>query len=154
RICARSGWTKEWHWPMSASPRTLRGIDMHTHIPPRGGRAADPRADQKERYFHSSTLGMDVEQMAELYRGLDMMAVMFGVDRSTRAKNVFEGNDYVAEVVQKYPAVFIGWASVDPWAAGAAVKELERAVTQLGLRGLKLHPITQAFYPSKKRFYP
>jgi len=29
----------------------LKGLDIHTHVPPRGGRKADPRADQKERYF-------------------------------------------------------------------------------------------------------
>ena len=139
---------------MPEPARVLKGIDMHTHIPPRGGRDADPRADQKERYFKSPTLGMDVDQMAELYRGLGMMAVVFGVDRSTAATNTFDGNDYVAEAMQKYPDVFIGWASVDPWAGEAAVKELERSVTQLGLKGLKLHPITQAFFPNKRRFYP
>jgi predicted TIM-barrel fold metal-dependent hydrolase len=132
----------------------LKGLDIHTHVPPRGGRKADPRADQKERYFRSPTLGMGVDEMAELYRGLGMMAVTFGVDKSTSADEPFDGNDYTAEVVAKHPDVFIGWASVDPWQGVAAVAELERAVTQLGLRGLKLHPITQHFFPSHRRFYP
>ena len=35
----------------------------------------------------------------------------------------------------------------------AAVEEVERAVTDLGLRGLKLHPIHQAFHPNDERFY-
>jgi hypothetical protein len=31
---------------------------------------------------------------------------------------------------------------------------MERSVKELGLRGLKLHPITQAFFPNDTRFYP
>jgi len=34
------------------------------------------------------------------------------------------------------------------------VKELERSVDELGLKGLKLHPIHQAFFPNGTRFYP
>jgi predicted TIM-barrel fold metal-dependent hydrolase len=35
-----------------------------------------------------------------------------------------------------------------------ALQELERSVRELGLRGLKLHPTTQAFFPNDPRFYP
>lgn len=134
--------------------RTIRGIDMHTHIPHRSGRDADPRAEQKERYFRSGLMGMGVEEMAELYQKLEMIAVVFDIDKSTTSDEPFEGNDYIAETVARYPDTFIGWCSVDPWNGRAAVKELERAVTQLGLRGLKLHPTTQKFFPSDERFYP
>ncbi len=134
--------------------RAVRGIDIHTHIPRRGGLAADPRAEEKARYFRSPTLGMTVEQMVELYRQLELAAVVFDVDKETSSDDPFEGNDYVAEVVRQYPDVFIGFASVDPWKGRLALHELERAVTQLGLRGLKLHPITQAFFPNDERFYP
>ena len=34
------------------------------------------------------------------------------------------------------------------------MQELERSVTELGLSGLKLHPITQGFLPNDERFYP
>jgi predicted TIM-barrel fold metal-dependent hydrolase len=63
-------------------------------------------------------------------------------------------NDYVASIVRAYPDQFIGFATVDPWKGKAAVSELERAVSELGLRGLKLHPIQQAFFPDDSRFYP
>src|SRR3954470_268424 len=133
---------------------TLRGIDVHTHIPRRGGLAADPRSGQKAVYFKSPTLGMTVEEMVDLYRRLEMIAVVFDVDKETTTSDPFEGNDYVAEVMRRYPDVFIGWASVDPWKGKAGVQELERAVTELGLSGLKLHPITQGFFPNDERFYP
>jgi predicted TIM-barrel fold metal-dependent hydrolase len=48
----------------------------------------------------------------------------------------------------------MGFASVDPWKGAAAVREIERSVKELGLRGLKTMPITQAFFPNDQRFYP
>jgi predicted TIM-barrel fold metal-dependent hydrolase len=54
-------------------------------------------------------------------------------------------NDYIAAVVAADPGHFIGFASVNPAFRGpaAAVAELERAITQLGLTGLKLYPMYQ-----------
>jgi predicted TIM-barrel fold metal-dependent hydrolase len=54
-------------------------------------------------------------------------------------------NDYIAAVVRADPGRFIGYASVNPAYRGpqAAVAELERAVTGLGLSGLKLYPMYQ-----------
>jgi hypothetical protein len=63
-------------------------------------------------------------------------------------------NDYIADVVNKHPDRFIGFASVDPHKGRIAVKELERSVEDLKLRGLKLHPIVQEFFPNDRRFYP
>jgi predicted TIM-barrel fold metal-dependent hydrolase len=134
--------------------RTVRGIDIHTHIPHPGGPKSDPRAEQKERYFRNTLQGLTIEQMAELYRKLEMVAVVFDVDMETITDDPFVGNDYVAEVQQRFPDVFIGWASVDPHKGRAAVRELERAVTKLGLSGLKTHPTCQAFYPSDQIYYP
>jgi predicted TIM-barrel fold metal-dependent hydrolase len=54
-------------------------------------------------------------------------------------------NDYIAAVVAADPATFIGFASVNPAFRGpaAAVAELERAVSGLGLTGVKLYPMYQ-----------
>jgi predicted TIM-barrel fold metal-dependent hydrolase len=54
-------------------------------------------------------------------------------------------NDYIAAVVAADPGHFIGFASVNPAFRGpaAAVAELGRAVTQLGLTGVKLYPMYQ-----------
>lgn len=52
-------------------------------------------------------------------------------------------NDYIAALKRKYPDMFIGMAAVNPKYRGvrAAVSELERAVTELKLDGLKLYPM-------------
>jgi len=54
-------------------------------------------------------------------------------------------NDYIAAVVAADPDHFIGFASVNPAFRGpaAAVAELDRAVTRLGLTGVKLYPMYQ-----------
>ena len=139
---------------MSVDTSGLRGIDIHTHIPRPPHLAPSRRAAQMAQYFRSPVMGMSVEEMVELYRRLQMMAVVFDVDATSTDASPGVGNDYVAEVQQRYPDVLIGWASVDPWQGRAAIQELERAVTALGLRGLKLHPTMQGFDPADDRFLP
>jgi len=60
-------------------------------------------------------------------------------------KNPERCNDAIAGVVRADPERFIGFASVNPAYEGveAAVAELKRAVTELGLSGLKLYPMYQ-----------
>jgi predicted TIM-barrel fold metal-dependent hydrolase len=61
-------------------------------------------------------------------------------------------NDYIAACVRTAPDVFIGFASVNPAYQGprAAVAELERAVLDLGLSGLKLYPMYQHWSPNDR----
>jgi predicted TIM-barrel fold metal-dependent hydrolase len=55
------------------------------------------------------------------------------------------GNDYIAAVVRTQPDRFIGFGSVNPLYRGPheAAVELERAVVELGLTGVKLYPMYQ-----------
>ncbi len=57
--------------------------------------------------------------------------------------SIDKANDYIAALVRKRPDRFIGMCAVNPKYRGvrAAVQELERAVTQLGMTGLKLYPM-------------
>jgi len=59
-------------------------------------------------------------------------------------------NDYIAAIAAAQPGTFIGYASVNPAYRGpaAAVRELERAVLDLGLTGLKLYPMYQDWSPA------
>jgi len=49
-------------------------------------------------------------------------------------------NDAVAAAVASDPTRFVGFARVDPWQGERALAELDRAVGDLGLRGLYLDP--------------
>ena len=61
-------------------------------------------------------------------------------------------NDYIAAVVKKHPDKFIGFASVNPNFKGPkeAVRELERAINDLNLQGLKLYPTYQSYSPDDR----
>jgi predicted TIM-barrel fold metal-dependent hydrolase len=63
-------------------------------------------------------------------------------------------NDHVSLMVSQKPDRFIGLASVDIRRPMAAVKELRRAVNELGLRGLRLLPWLWELPPDDRRYYP
>ena len=59
-------------------------------------------------------------------------------------------NDYIAALQRQDPDKIVGYASVNPNYRGpkVAVRELERAVTELGLQGVKLYPMYQDWSPA------
>jgi uncharacterized protein len=63
-------------------------------------------------------------------------------------------NDHVASLVHAHPARFVGLASVDLLRPMAAVRELRRAVRQLGLCGLRMLPWLWNLPPNDRRYYP
>jgi len=132
----------------------MRAIDIHIHVPepPSGAGAEEQR--KMAGYFKAGSMPQSPDEMYEKYKALDIFGVIFSIDTETHSGDRYVGNDYVADVVRKYPDQFIGFASVDPWKGAIATQELERAVKELGLRGLKLHPTSQAFFPNDTRFYP
>lgn len=132
----------------------MRAIDIHAHVPTPPDHPARKEKEAMAAYFGSKQMLSTAEEMYALYKELDIFAVVFDIDAETATGVPYVGNDYVARIVGQYPDQFTGFASVDPWKGKQAIQELERSVTGLGLRGLKLHPTTQAFFPNDTRFYP
>jgi predicted TIM-barrel fold metal-dependent hydrolase len=89
-----------------------------------------------------------------MYEEMDIVGVLLAWDAETATGLPPLTNDEVAAIVKKYPARFVGFASVDPWKGRRAIDEMERAITELGMIGAKFHPGIQAFYPNDARFYP
>ncbi|QCU77571.1 amidohydrolase [Citricoccus sp. SGAir0253] len=63
-------------------------------------------------------------------------------------------NDRLAEAVRDHPDRYTGLASVGLEDAGTAVEELDRAVNQLGLRGLMVNSHVKGQYLDHPRFRP
>ncbi|MBI5281614.1 MAG: amidohydrolase [Candidatus Solibacter usitatus] len=63
-------------------------------------------------------------------------------------------NDEVAEYVQAYPGRFTGVAAVDLASPMAAVRELDRAVRQLGFKALRVVPWLWDLPPNDRHYYP
>ena len=79
-------------------------------------------------------------------------AVLLPIDCTTTRGAPIYTNEQIAELCAM-SGCFIGFASVDPHQP-EAVQKLEQAVRGLGLRGLKLAPGIQAFYPNDPALYP
>jgi len=106
-------------------------------------------------------IGMDLEGVTQLPQSLlrkmeqshVQKCIIFRSTRSSLAKRFRLQNDYIAKVVAAHPEKFIGFARTDPQHP-LAVDEVRRAVKQLGLKGLKLHPRSQMFNPSDEQTLP
>ena len=124
-------------------------IDSHTHLFPPGfdGRR-DRLADQDPTFAEmyrdpKAYMAVAEDLLAAMDRdGVDLSVVM-GIGW-TDLGLARESNNYIAEVVARYPDRIVGFGSINPVVAGA-IEEIERCVS-LGLRGIgELHPHTQDF---------
>jgi predicted TIM-barrel fold metal-dependent hydrolase len=137
------------------APIRCRAIDIHVH-PSTEEYLVDamgPLKEATEAHFRTEIPVRSVDEMADDFRADQVLAVLLAWDATSASGRPPVTNDFVAECVATHPDTFLGFASVDPWKGRAAVEELRRAVVQLGLRGLKLHPSAQAFSPDDRRFY-
>ena len=98
-----------------------------------------------------ATLGM--LQPEVLIAQMDEAGISQSVLYAVEAPIVYSGNEYVSELCNRFPDRLLGFASVDPKAKDAPTV-LEHAVRELGLKGLKLHPPLQNFYPNDEAIFP
>lgn len=133
-----------------------RAIDFHVHLPIAEFMdvAIGKYRAATEQYFHIEVKLRDIEEIADYYAEQDIIGVLLAWDAETATGQKPLRNDTVAEIVNRYPGQFVGFASVDPHKGDQAIAEIERAVVDLGLSGAKFHPGVQAFYPSDQRFAP
>jgi 2,3-dihydroxybenzoate decarboxylase len=63
-------------------------------------------------------------------------------------------NDRVAEAVREHPDRFAALATIAPQAPAAAARELERAISQLGLHGAIINSHTKSEHLDDAKFWP
>jgi hypothetical protein len=118
----------------------MKIIDIHNHLSPKG----NPYRLPVEDYLSV----MDDEGVAT--------AVILGKDYGLLGdrQNANLPDEEVAEFVKAHPDRFIGFTAVHPDRdVQANLQRLDRAVHDLGLRGIKLNPAS-GFYPNDERLYP
>lgn len=101
-------------------------IDFHVHVP----------FDAEERGVSPRAVAEEILRLMDA-DGVDAAVVL--------PVAPYVSNEYVARVVECEPKRLVGFASVVPNPADKAAVELRRAVEELGLVGLKLHPGMQGF---------
>lgn len=132
-----------------------KAIDFHVHASTAEWLTGSigPMLEGTQQFFRTEVRVRTAEEMAAEYRDWDLLGVLLAWDAETATGLPPLTNDRVAEICREFPGQFVGFASVDPHKPDA-VDELRRAITELGLKGLKLHPEAQAFYPNDPAFEP
>jgi len=133
-----------------------KAIDVHCHLSTRPQYEAwGPYLEAMERYYKFRPDVRSETEMAEELRRAGVRACIIGWDAAAGSGGPPLTNDYVADLVRRFPDVYPGgWAMVDPWRGREALREAERCLTTLGLMGLKFQATAQAFFPDDHRFYP
>jgi uncharacterized protein len=131
-------------------------IDFHTHpIMIKDLIEEDPSLKQSIEkvfgfYFPPQPLSIFIKEMDEA--GVDQ-AVLLPLDCSSAFQCKVVSNQQVARLCEVSDR-FIGFASIDPSQPGA-LAQLEHDILEYGLRGLKLNPALQGFFPNDKEIaYP
>ena len=121
-------------------------IDVHTHVPTHRERVPPEElvVNDKWRPDRPVTATTTWADYAEAFADVEL-SVAFTIARN-RDEVDPALNDAVAAFVADEPTRRIGFLSIHPEVDGA-LDELERARTELGLRGIKLGPNYQVFDP-------
>jgi uncharacterized protein len=129
----------------------LVAIDTHVHVEPDpSGNAAEEAA---RKYFGNSGVGYGRKELAEYYRARKIGCVVFSVDERLTGRPQVSNDDVIAFAADNSD-IMMAFASVDPMRGAEAVKEARRLIATGGIRGFKLHPPLQQFFPNDKAAYP
>lgn len=125
-------------------------IDTHFHI---GVNTMMSFIAEEELIPEMDEFGIDIQILFQVNEGFY---------HRTPEWNPYVGNDYVAKIQNMFPSRVLGLATINPWlqapkrklAPGGkqrealslvkgdpCMEELERAILELGLHGLKMHPL-------------
>jgi hypothetical protein len=129
----------------------LTAIDVHVHIEHTGAESAADSAAKK--YFGDSGAARDPNALADYYRSRKIGCIVFPVDERLTGRPAVS-NDAVAEFAAANSDIAIAFASIDPTRGPEAVREAKRLVRGGVIKGLKLHPPLQQFFPNDPIAYP
>src|SRR5262244_2550051 len=137
---------------------SLAAVDVHVHIEADGhGHYSldDELIAASAKYFradHDRT--PTLAQIADLYRSLNMAAVVFTVDAATATGHAAISSEEIAAQAAEHSDVLIPFGSVDPLRGADAVAQARSLVRDHGAKGFKFHPTLQGFAPNDRVFYP
>ncbi len=97
------------------------------------------------------------QSLKEIVRELDErdveMAIITGRD-CEKTYNVPANNQSVLAFCAEYPEKFVGFYGLDPHKGMGAVRELEHAVKELGMKGAAIDPYLAKLYSNDAKYYP
>jgi predicted TIM-barrel fold metal-dependent hydrolase len=130
---------------------SLVAIDMHVHA-----HHADTHETEAGRaaasYFKSADVPLDLDGTAAYYRERKMACVIFTVDETLSGQPQVD-NETVLAAAGRNADVLIPFVSIDPTRT-TAPEEAQRLIDTGLVRGFKLHPPLQQFFPNDRAVYP
>jgi predicted TIM-barrel fold metal-dependent hydrolase len=134
----------------------VRLIDFHTHPWRPGDLAASTvefiRGISPTVQQHGDALS-DPGFAADLLRADGVDHAVLLAEHCPRTSGVVR-TETVIDLCRQSNGFFLPFASVDPTSDAAPADFVERAIVDGGVRGLKLYPSYQFFYPNDASFYP
>lgn len=119
----------------------------HDHLPPEMRAALDS-------YFRRPATLPGLDEIAEHYRRLHMMAVVFTVDAELSTGRPRIPNTEIVEAARRHADALIPFASIDPRRGGDGVEEARDLIAQGAVRGFKFHPNLQDIHANDRLAYP
>lgn len=153
RIAVEEAWTIPEHQDAMAllADGSWPNLDAQL-LNPLGSRSTDRLTtrlrDVDERLAEMDRLGIDMQILSLTSPGVQL----FKADRAVALAEL--ANDRLSEIVRKHPGRFAGLASFAPQDPQRAAREMERAVTKLGLSGFVVNSHTNNEYLDQPQFMP
>jgi predicted TIM-barrel fold metal-dependent hydrolase len=135
---------------LKMSVDSFAAIDVHVHLEPVEDNTVDAAA---KKYFGDSGAPRDRKGLADYYRSRKIAFVIFAVDERLTGKPRVS-NEEVVQFANENSDIAIPFASIDPRRGAEGVEEAKRLVSAGVVRGLKLHPPVQQFFPNASLAYP
>jgi uncharacterized protein len=129
----------------------LVAIDVHVHLEHESTPTETDAAAQK--YFGSNVAAQGAQALADYYRSRKMACIVFTVDEQLTGRPHLT-NDEILAFAAANADIAIPFVSVNPTNGASAVAEARRLVATGAVRGLKLHPPLQQFFPNDRLAYP
>jgi uncharacterized protein len=129
----------------------LVAIDVHVHL--EHDAPATETDTAARRYFGKNLGETGAAALADYYRSRRIACVVFTVDEQLTGRPHVT-NDDILGFAAANPDIALPFVSVNPTRGAAAVAEARRLVATGAVRGLKLHPPLQQFFPNDRLAYP
>lgn len=102
---------------------------------------------ETQRLAHMDAAGVDMQILSLTSPGVQVM------NQADAVSFARYSNDWLAEAVARHPDRFAGLAAAAPQDPSAAAREIQRGVTELGLKGVIINSHTHGEYLSDPKFW-
>ena len=113
-----------------------------------------PYPAELARYWKREWTGKSEEEVIKDFTSAGVQAVLVALDLETTVATKPVTNEDVHAMWKRHPDRIIqAWGAVEPAKGEIAIRQVKKAVTELGLVGFHFHPIMQHFAVNDRRHY-